>query len=102
MLIFMIIGYYDLPSDNIPDTKTAAINEGYSSGIENSSDSVPARMKKIEKQTSFVDKLALWKGTSDLLANNFLINLKGDQFLANIIKIMRGKNIISHFDKETV
>ena len=59
--LFVIICYYDLPSDNIQETNTAAINDAYTSSVENT-DSVP-RLRKHQRQPSFVDKMVLWKGS---------------------------------------
>ena len=65
MFIFVIICYYDLPSDNVQDSNIAAINDSYTSSTQ-SGDSVP-RMKKLQRQSSFADKLVLWKGTVPIL-----------------------------------
>jgi uncharacterized Zn ribbon protein len=61
MFILVIICYYDLPTDNAQVANTAAINDSYTSSVQNG-DSVPL-MKKLQRQPSFVDKLVLWKGT---------------------------------------
>ena len=60
MFIFVIICYYDLPTDKVPNINPKAINDSYASSIQNS-EPVPT-MKQLPRKTSFVDKIVLWKG----------------------------------------
>ncbi|CAB4016065.1 major facilitator superfamily domain-containing 8-like [Paramuricea clavata] len=76
MFILVIICYYDLPTDNAQVANTAAINDSYTSSVQNG-DSVPL-MKKLQRQPSFVDKLVLWKE----LLNEEVIVILMTQFIA--------------------
>ena len=65
MFIFVFICYYDLPTDQVQDINPKAINDSYASSIQNN-DPVPT-MKQLPRQTSFVDKLVLWKGILNII-----------------------------------
>ena len=62
MLILVMVCYYDLPTDNVhPTTNAGSINDGFTSSVQNG-DTIP-RIKTVERQASFMDKLVLWKGS---------------------------------------